>query len=536
MRAAERSAKRRSGVVMAVMQRPRALWLGAIVGGTSLLVFLAVRGGTAAPDPSLPLIALDAVVGLAFVAAATVSPGAIVERVLVLSIGVTWLVGSIEPAAGSIHQAVLAVALVAFPSGRIRGITPVVLAAAAVSVAFRLLPQLAVASLYAVVAGRAFGTGRSRLGARTYPAVAAAGVAAALALSWLTNRYDLEALDPTLALVLYELVLLLIAGAFPVAARAVVRSRERLADEIVSDMTLEGLEGITNALRSILGDPSLRIYRWDTHVSSYVDDWGRQVDEGVDGRVWLSVHGAGGRIAALAHRSSKLDDAHTASAVASAVRLAVTNLRLREDLNERLLELEASRARILAASDRARSRAAAELRDEVETSLELALSELSSVDVTDQEAEDALRIGVDELETTSAAIADLVMGVAPAELGDGRLRHALAQLVDRSPVPISLTVDDDAQAAAGVETTLYYVISEALANAIKHAAAAHIVVRVKRVDAAIVATISDDGRGGADPAGSGLQGLEDRLAVNAGRLRVESPSGAGTTVVATIPG
>jgi signal transduction histidine kinase len=476
------------------------------------------------------------VVGLAFVAAAVVALGPLAERGLVLGVGVAWLVGSIAPATGSVHQALLAVALVAFPSGRIRGIIPLLLAAAAVPVAFGLVPQLAVTSLYAVVAGWALATGRSKRGVRTYPAIAAAGVSAGLAMSWLANRFDLGGFDPTLALVLYQVVLLLVAGAFAPAARAIIRARGRLVDEIVSDMTLEGLEGITTALRSALGDPSLRVFRWDADSSSYVDDRGRRVDEGIHGPGLLRVDGAGSRIAAVAHRSGRLDDAPTAAAVSSAVRLAVTNLRLREDLNERLLELEASRARILAAADRARSLAVAELRGQVGNSLELALSELSSVEVSDQEAKDALRIGIEELEATSATIANLVMGVPPAELGNGRLRHALAELVDRSPVPISLAVGDDATASAEVEATLYYVVSEALANAIKHADATTIEVSVDRVDGVIVATISDDGRGGADPAGSGLQGLADRLAVNAGRLRVESPPGAGTAVVATIPG
>jgi signal transduction histidine kinase len=511
-------------------------WLGTIVAGTGLLLVLAIRAGIAAPDASLRLVALDAGVGMAFVVAAWIASGPFAERVLLLGVGITWFVGSIAPSAGSVHQAVLAVALVAFPSGRIRGAAPFVLAAAAVPVAFGVMSQLAVALLYAVVAGGALVTGPSQGGVRTYPAVAAAGVAAAMAVSWLANRFDLGAFDPTLALVLYELVLVLVAAAFPPAARAVIRARGRLADEVVSDMTVEGLEGITIALRSALGDPSLRVYRWDQDSLSYVDDRGRPVDEDVDDRGWLSVESAGDRIAAVAHRSGRLDDPPTASAVASAVRLAVTNLRLHQALNERLLELESSRARILAAADQARTRAVVELRDEVGASLELALSELSSVNVNDQEAEAALGIGIDELQATSATIADLVMGVPPAELGDGRLRQALADLVDRSPVHISLRVADDAAATAEVEAALYYVVSEALANAIKHAAATNIEVSVNRVDGAIVATISDDGRGGADPTGSGLQGLADRLAVNAGRLRVESPPRAGTTLVARIPG
>ena len=95
---------------------------------------------------------------------------------------------------------------------------------------------------------------------------------------------------------------------------------------------------------------------------------------------------------------------------------------------------------------------------------------------------------------------------------------------------------DSTVADHGAETALFYVCSEALANAIKHAHATTIQVDLHRAGECLVATIADDGCGGADPSGSGLQGLADRVAASAGRLRVESPPGAGTTVTATVPG
>ena len=81
---------------------------------------------------------------------------------------------------------------------------------------------------------------------------------------------------------------------------------------------------------------------------------------------------------------------------------------------------------------------------------------------------------------------------------------------------------------------MFYVCREALANAIKHANPSRIAITVRRTDGSITATVSDDGRGGANPSGSGLQGLADRLATLNGRLRVESPPGAGTTVTAVV--
>jgi signal transduction histidine kinase len=82
---------------------------------------------------------------------------------------------------------------------------------------------------------------------------------------------------------------------------------------------------------------------------------------------------------------------------------------------------------------------------------------------------------------------------------------------------------------------LFYVCSEAMTNAAKHSGAQRIVVTIDGSGRGITVSISDDGRGGANASGSGLQGLADRLASRGGRLRVESPPGAGTTVTATVP-
>ncbi len=107
-------------------------------------------------------------------------------------------------------------------------------------------------------------------------------------------------------------------------------------------------------------------------------------------------------------------------------------------------------------------------------------------------------------------------------------------MAPRSPVPVSVTFSIDAAGDADTETALFYVCSEALANAVKHADANRIDITLRRVNSAMEAVISDDGRGGAGASGSGLQGLADRLATLNGRLRVESPPRAGTTVTGVV--
>jgi len=501
------------------------------------LVVLAIRADVAAPQASPWLIVLDVATGLAFVAAAALAPGSRAERGLLAAVGAAWLTASFLPAARSVHQAVLVVALIAFPAGRVRGSSRWLVVGLAVPVGLGLPPQIGVAALFALVALLVLIEGR-RDTATVYPAVAGIAVAATLGASWVLARWRADVFDPTVALVGYELVLLTVAIAFPVAARAVIRSRARLVDRLLAGERLTGLDGFAVVLGRVLGDPSVQVFRWHNPDVGYVDEHGRQVPTGGGDRRWLTVDDPDGRVAVVAHQSPALDDPPTADAVAAAVRLAVRHLRLQEEQRQQLAELEASRARLVAAADRERARAATQLRQDVGVSLQLAQSELTAVRpaTRDPVVAGSLDVVVTELATARDEIVELVAGVPPAQLGGGRLRDALDAVAKRSPVPVSVTVDADAAGDADTETAFFYVCSEALANAVKHADANRIAITVRRpTDGAIMATVSDDGRGGADPSGSGLQGLADRLATLNGRLRVDSPPGTGTTVTAVVP-
>jgi len=474
--------------------------------------------------------------GLAFVVAAVVARGSSAEPVLMAVVGVAWLMASFLPATRSLHQTVLVVSLVAFPTGRVRGLSRWLLAGLAVPIAFGLLPQIGVAAVFALVALLVLIEGR-RDAATAYPTVSAIAVAAVLGASWSISRLRAEAFDPTVALVGYELVLIAVAVSFPLAATVVIRSRARLADRLLADERLVGLEGFAVVLRRALSDPSIQVFRWHDANARYVDDRGRSVTTGGGERRWLTVADAEAPVAVVAHRSSALDDPGTAEAVTAAVRLAVRHERLQHEQQQQLVELEASRARIVAAADRERERAATQLRGDVGVSLRLAQSELSAVRTAEQDPAvvESLDIVVGELATARTEIVELVAGVPPARLGSGRLQEALQALVQYSPIPVSVTVAADAACDQDTETALFYVCSEALANAVKHADAKRIGITVQRVNGAIEAVISDDGRGGADPTGSGLQGLADRLATLNGRLQMDSRPGAGTTVTAVVP-
>jgi signal transduction histidine kinase len=128
----------------------------------------------------------------------------------------------------------------------------------------------------------------------------------------------------------------------------------------------------------------------------------------------------------------------------------------------------------------------------------------------------------------------LAHGVRPVELDDG-LREALVTLTQGAPVPVRIEVDAE-QVPDDLATTAYFVASEAVANAIKHADPKAIDVSVTRADGLLHVRVQDDGRGGATRRdGAGLAGLADRVEAFGGSLRLQSEVGHGTIVEAVLP-
>jgi signal transduction histidine kinase len=131
---------------------------------------------------------------------------------------------------------------------------------------------------------------------------------------------------------------------------------------------------------------------------------------------------------------------------------------------------------------------------------------------------------------------EISRGIHPAILSKGGLGPALRTLVRRSAVPVELDTLDDRRLPERVEVAAYYVVSEALTNAAKHAQASVVHIELDVKDGALQLCISDDGLGGADPrAGTGLIGLRDRVEALGGRIDVASPGGDGTSLHVRIP-
>jgi signal transduction histidine kinase len=131
---------------------------------------------------------------------------------------------------------------------------------------------------------------------------------------------------------------------------------------------------------------------------------------------------------------------------------------------------------------------------------------------------------------------EISRGIHPAILSSGGLEAALTALAGRSAVPVELDLRAHGELAEHVQVAAYYVASEALTNAAKHAHASAVQVELEADDVILRLAIRDDGIGGADLGrGSGLIGLSDRVAALGGTLRVTSPPGSGTTLLIEIP-
>jgi signal transduction histidine kinase len=203
-------------------------------------------------------------------------------------------------------------------------------------------------------------------------------------------------------------------------------------------------------------------------------------------------------------------------------------------------ELAASRARIVTASDAARHRIERNLHNGVQqrlVSLELELR-LVQDDVPEElpELRAEIRRFADEMSELLDELRELARGIHPAILAEGGLRPALRTLARRAPVPVELDIATDARFPQPVEVAAYYVVSEALANAAKHANASQVSVAVAEQEGELFLSVRDDGVGGADArGGSGLIGLRDRVEALGGTIALTSPPGAGTTLQVKLP-
>jgi signal transduction histidine kinase len=244
----------------------------------------------------------------------------------------------------------------------------------------------------------------------------------------------------------------------------------------------------------------------------------------VDGGIW-------GVIAVLAPQPLPPDIPTRLTDFTHLVASSISNVQARDNLI-------ASRARIVAASDETRRRIERNLHDGIQQRvLALALS-LRAVRVSTDLPPEA-SAGLDEVATELDDVLEEIrvfsQGLHPALLSRSGLAPALRELARRSPLPVVLDVVVP-RLPEPVETALYYAVSEAIANAAKHASASEVQVRTATGASTVHATLTDDGAGGAILGrGSGLIGLVDRVEALGGKLVLDSPAGQGTTLAIELP-
>jgi signal transduction histidine kinase len=475
---------------------------------------------------------------------------------LMAATGFTWFSGNfagvgvaavawVAAHAVYLHRGPLVQLVLAYPSGRpgsrlVRGAVGVGYAAAVITPIWRSAgATIVLAGLLVAVSARGYvgAVGPARrarliaLQAAAWLSLVLAGTAAA--------RLLLPPGDVSgLALLVYAVSLCVLAGGL--LAGLLVAPWQRTA---IADLVVELGEARSGTLRGelsrALGDPSLEIGYWLPERAVFIDAEGRTLSLPTpgSGRSVTAVERQGQPVAALVHDPAVLEDPGLLEAVASAAQLAASNARLRAEVQARLVELAASRRRILAARDEERRRLERRLHEGVERRLgELAdMLDRGRRSASGKRARDQIARAEEQLARTLEELRRLAQGLHPRVLSEHGLEGALEALARDLCLPVQIKVAGD-QVPDRVAVAAYFVCAEALTNVAKHAAAAHVAVAVTSSAGWVRVEIEDDGVGGADPArGSGLRGLLDRVETFGGTLRVESTPGHGTCLAAEIP-
>jgi signal transduction histidine kinase len=321
----------------------------------------------------------------------------------------------------------------------------------------------------------------------------------------------------------------------------------RLARSAVGDLVMELdkplLPGELRAsLARTLGDPLLQLLYARQGQDGWVDAEGQRSSlprqrSGRQARTVTVVERAGEPLAALIHDPAL--DQGLVRAAAAAAGMAIVNERLQAEVRAQLEEVRASRQRIVEAGDAERRRVERNLHDGAQqrmVTLALELAMLRERAAGDPAMAASLDQAAAELKQAIAELRELARGIHPAILTEEGLPAAVEALADRSPVEVRVVADFDQRLPAPIEATAYFVVAESLANVAKYARASVAQVELSRCDAILRVVVTDDGVGGADASrGSGLRGLDDRVAAVRGSFRVDNPPGGGARVLAEIP-
>jgi signal transduction histidine kinase len=294
-------------------------------------------------------------------------------------------------------------------------------------------------------------------------------------------------------------------------------------------------------LAQALRDPTLSLIYWLPQYGSWADQDGNPatLPEPNSGRRVTLVRQNGEQIAALVYDATLGEEPELVEAVSAAAGIALENGRLEAELRARLQELHGSRTRVVEAQQNERRRLERDLHDGAQqrlVALALELGLLAEQANADPATQTRLKRARGEIAESLSELRDLARGLHPAVVSGHGLAVALESLVAAAPLEAELKADELPRLPEQFEVAAYYVVSESLTNAAKHAQASRVSVEVRVADDTLIVEIVDDGIGGADSErGTGLRGLADRVEALNGRLRIWSAPGSGTRVRAEIP-
>jgi signal transduction histidine kinase len=517
--------------------------LGLTVAFAVVAVALGVGAEVVAGAPQgLALALLDLAVGISllpFGAIAALRRPESRTGIWLMVAGLAWFAGTLAGPLVYLHRGVLVLLILLYPSGRLarRSLVALVVAVAMLDSAIVPLARddrltIALAGLLAAAALYSFGRSAGIARRAAVPGLLAAlALASILAVDAGLRLAGIEA-ERTM-LWAYDLVIVALALVlFVDLLRA--RWSESVLRGLIADLSsLDGSLSLRDRLARALGDPALVVGVWDADRQGYSDKSGAPVEQppGGSGLIATRIDDGPDRLALLVHDDAAVADAELVAPLAAVARTALANASLELQVEQRAREIEASRRRLVEAADDERNVLQQTLARGPEQRLRQ-VSRLLAQSAAANGANDAAPLQA-LVEAAIGELNELANGVRPAELGDG-LGAALPALAARSPLDVSVLVRTERLPDA-VEAAAYFVCSEALANAAKHARANSARVEAATDTKRLRLSVSDDGVGGADAEGAGLRGLADRVEALGGRLVVESPPGAGTRVLAEIP-
>lgn len=321
--------------------------------------------------------------------------------------------------------------------------------------------------------------------------------------------------------------------------------RSRVADLVIVARDKVDRALWESSLARTLHDGSLRVYWWDEPLQRYQSSDGKPPPESPSsarpGRSTLAIDSDQGPIALIEHDLALSQDDRLLDAVSSALLLSVDNDRLRGRLERTIQELRESRLRIVEEGYLARRKLERDLHDGsqqqlVSLAISLRIATAKAEAHGDEELAGDLQRASEQLADALRELRELARGIHPTVLTDGDLRSAIEELGMRSHLPVEVHVGLSERLPDVVEETIYFCVSECLANAAKHSRARNCSVTVDRAEATVTVVVKDDGQGGAriEP-GGGLEGVRDRVEAVSGRADVRSVEGLGTIIELTIP-